>query len=97
MNVLGFNIDAEVSVSRGRIDAILELDDKVYIFEFKYKDCPQEASAEEKQKLSRASLDEAMTQIKDRGYQQKYEGGNKKVYQAAFVFLGRDNIEMDSF
>ena len=28
MNVLGFKIDAEVSVSKGRIDAVLELKTK---------------------------------------------------------------------
>jgi len=35
-----------------------------------------------------------MNQIKNRGYAKKYEGSGKTVYQAAFAFLGRDNIEM---
>ena len=44
MTTLGFDIDAEVPTSRGRIDAVLELEDRVYVFEFKYVACPPEAS-----------------------------------------------------
>ena len=94
MTVLGFNIDAEVSVSRGRIDAVLELDDKVYVLEFKYKDCAFDAEPEAKQKLFAEALEEAAAQIKGRGYADKYKNSGKAVYQAAFAFLGRDDIEM---
>ncbi|MCL1975948.1 MAG: PD-(D/E)XK nuclease domain-containing protein [Firmicutes bacterium] len=44
MSVLGFNTEAEVSMAKGRIDAVLELEDKVYIMEFKYKDCEPNTS-----------------------------------------------------
>ena len=94
MNVLGFDIDAEVSVSKGRVDAVLELDDKVYIIEFKYKDCKPDESLENKQKLFESALNEAMGQINGRGYYKKYVGSGKILYQAAFAFLGRDDIEM---
>ena len=94
MNVLGFNIDPEVSVSGGRIDAVLEVDDKVFIMEFKYEKCDASASRETKQKLFDKALDEGMRQIKDKGYAQKYTDSDKKVYLSAFAFLGRDNIEM---
>jgi len=94
LNLLGFEIDAEVSVSGGRVDAVLELGDKAYVFEFKYKDCPQEASPEAKRAIFDSALEEGMGQIKNRGYAKKYEGSGKTVYQAAFAFLGRDNIEM---
>ena len=94
MNLLGFDIDAEVSVSGGRIDATLELDDKVYIMEFKYKGCDPEATPEGKRKLFDNVLEEGMKQIKDRGYAKKYIGSGKTIYLAAFAFLGRDNIEM---
>jgi hypothetical protein len=83
-----------LTVSGGRIDAVLELDDKVFIMEFKYKDCSPNADQEEKRRLFDEALDEALDQIKDRGYSQKYEGGGKTIYQAAFAFLGRDEIEM---
>jgi hypothetical protein len=94
MNVLGFECNAEVSTATGRIDAVLELDDKVYIVEFKYKECPAEATPEEKTELFAKALAEGINQMKDRGYSRKYSTGGKKVYQAAFVFLGRDDIEM---
>jgi hypothetical protein len=94
MRVLGVDMDVEVSVSTGRVDAVVEVDDKVYIFEFKYQNCEPEASDEEKQKLFNAALTNAMNQIKDRGYAKKYTGSGKRIYQVAFAFLGRDNIEM---
>jgi len=96
LNLLGFKIAAEVSVSGGRIDAVLELQDKVYIMEFKYKDCPQDATAEDKAALFEEALGEGINQIKDRGYSKKYSASGKKVYHAAFAFLGRDDIEMRS-
>ena len=94
MNVLGFEMEAEVSVSQGRIDAMLELADKVYILEFKYSDCEPDVSAEEKQKLFAAALKKGMEQIKAKGYSRRYAGSGKTIYQAAYAFLGRDDIEM---
>ena len=94
LRVLGFDIDAEVSASGGRVDAVLELGDKVYVMEFKYKSCLTDASAEDKRKLFAEALDKGLAQIKDRGYYKKYTGSGKTIYQAAFAFLGRDDIEM---
>jgi hypothetical protein len=94
MKLLGFDVDAEVATAKGRIDATLELEDKVYVMEFKYKDCPPDASPEEKRSLFDEALEEGMRQIKDRGYADKYEGSGKAIYQAAFAFLGRDDIDM---
>jgi len=94
MTLLGFDTDVEVSVSRGRVDAVLELDDKSYILEFKYVKCSADANEDEKQKLLDAALTDAMNQINDRGYGDKYKGGGKTVYKAAFAFLGRDDIEI---
>ena len=94
MNLLGFDIEAEASVSGGRVDAVLELGDKVYVVEFKYEHCARDASPEEKRKLFDKALDEGLEQIMNRGYAKKYEGSGKTVYQAAFAFLGRDDIEL---
>ena len=94
LNLFGFETDAEVSVSGGRIDSILELDDKVYILELKYAPCPSDAMPEEKQSLFEKALDDGMAQIKDKGYAKKYVKSGKKVYLVAFAFLGRDAIEM---
>ena len=94
LNLLGFDIDPEVSVSGGRIDAVLENHDKVYIMEFKYFKCEPDASPEEKRKLFDKSLEEGMQQIIDRGYCAKYAGSGKNIYQVALVFLGRDDIDI---
>ena len=94
MTVLGFNIAAEVSVSCGRMDAVLELDDKVYVIEFKFVKCDKNASDGEKAKLVDKALKEGMNQIDGRGYHKKYIGSGKTIYKATFAFLGRDNIEM---
>jgi hypothetical protein len=94
MNALGLYMDAEVSVSGGRIDAVLEYADKAYVMEFKYESCKPDVDPEQKQKLFEKALDEGMKQIKDKGYADKYAGSGKTVYHAAFAFLGRDEIEM---
>ena len=94
MSILGFDIDAEVSTSKGRIDAVLELADIVYVMEFIYMDCEPDAKQETKRKIFDEALEVGMKQIKDRGYIDRFAGSGKKVCQAAFAFLGRDNIEM---
>ena len=94
MNVLGFDMDVETSVSGGRVDAVLEQSDKVYVMEFKYMDCPPDTAPSDKQKLFEQALDSGMRQIESRGYAKKYAGGGKSIYKAAFAFLGRDDIEM---
>jgi len=94
MMMLSYDMRVEVSVSRGRIDALLELVDRVYIMEFKYTDCPENADNERKQKLFADTLDDAMGQIEGKGYANKYRGSTKTVQKVAFAFLGRDEIEM---
>jgi hypothetical protein len=94
MSVLGFDMAAEVSTAKGRIDAVLELDDKVYVMEFKYRDCAPDALRETKQKLFEEALEEGMRQIKEREYAKKYAGSGKTICQAVFAFLGRDDIAM---
>ena len=94
MNLLGFSIETEVSVSGGRIDAVLDYADKVYIMEFKYAHCAPDAAPEEKRKLFDKVLEEGLQQITDKGYADRYIGGGKEIIKAAFAFLGRDDIEV---
>ena len=94
MSVLGFDMEAEVSTSKGRIDAVLELADKAYVMEFKYEHCDKDAPPEEKRNLFDKALGDGMKQIKDRGYADKFAGSGKDVILAAFAFLGSDDIEM---
>lgn len=54
--MLGVQVDAEVVTNRGRIDAVVELDDHIFLFEFKLN----------------GSAQEALNQIKEKEYVQKY-------------------------
>ena len=94
MIMLGFDIDVEVSTSRGRIDAILELSDKAYIMEFKYEKCPSGVNRDEKAALFDTALTSAIEQINNKGYGDRFKGSGKSIYKTAFAFLGRDEIEM---
>ena len=94
LSLLGFDVNAEVSVSGGRVDAVLEQRERVYVMEFKYEKCEKGADPEEKQRLFGKALTEGLKQIEDKGYAKKYEGSGKEVVKAAFAFLGRDDIEM---
>ncbi len=60
---MGLDVQSEVSTARGRADAIVEFDDKVYCFEFK---------------LDRSAR-EALEQLKSRGYADKYRNTGRKI------------------
>ena len=94
MNVHGFDVDAESSVSKGRIDAALKFGNSVYVMEFKYVKCPPKVGDEKKKALVDKALCEGMEQIKARGYYKKYVSSGKTIYLAAFAFLGKDDVEM---
>lgn len=55
--MLGFRAGAEVQTNQGRIDAVVEVKDHIFLFEFKLD----------------GSEEEALQQIKDREYYQKYQ------------------------
>ena len=61
--LMGFQIQVEVTTNRGRIDAVVELKDSVYLFEFKLN----------------GTKEQALEQIKRNDYAQKYQGTTKQV------------------
>ncbi len=62
-NLLGFKVEPESRTNVGRIDAVLETQGRVYIFEFKVDQ----------------SADAAITQIKDKNYFQKFKHSGKQI------------------
>ncbi|UTC74489.1 ATP-binding protein [Treponema sp. OMZ 792] len=58
-------VHTEVHCATGRADCIVELKDKVYIFEFKL--------------ISTGTAEDAIKQIKDKNYAGKYSGSGKKI------------------
>ena len=61
--LIGLRIEAEVKTNEGRIDAVAEVADHIYLFEFK---------------LDR-SAEEALQQIQDHAYAQKYQLHGKPI------------------
>jgi len=74
----GVNAQSEVITSRGRIDLVIDLEDKIYIIEFK---CGQSAEA-------------GLKQIKKKGYAEKYKKIGKKLILMGINFsLENKNVE----
>jgi hypothetical protein len=69
--LLGYQLEAEVRTNDGRIDCVLHTDNVIYVIEFKLN----------------GTKEDALQQIKDKQYSQKYQGSDKKV-----VLLG---VEFD--
>ena len=68
--LLGMTIEAEVRTNKGRIDCVLQTDERIYIIEFKLD----------------GSKEEAMAQIHDKQYAQKYQGSNKQMVLLGVAF-----------
>ncbi len=72
--LLGIYIKSEVHSSKGRADSIVETTTHVFIFEFKFN----------------RSADEAMQQIKDKGYANAFQASGKKVIGIGANFVSKD-------
>ncbi|WP_035256141.1 ATP-binding protein [Desulfatirhabdium butyrativorans] len=68
--LMGLQAGVEVRTSRGRIDAVVELDEGVFLFEFKLG----------------GNAETALAQMRDRGYAEPYAGANKPVHLIGAVF-----------
>jgi len=68
-------VHTEVHCTTGRADCVVEFQDKVYIFEFKLtsNENAEDSSAED------AAAKNAVKQIKEKGYADKYSGSGKKI------------------
>ncbi len=70
---LNYRVDMEVKTNKGRMDAVVETPDYIYIFEFKLDESPEEA----------------INQIKEREYFQKYALSNKKLVLLGVNFASK--------
>jgi len=70
LRTLGVDCEAEVSTVCGRVDAVIETAEYVYVIEFKLGE----------------SSDAAMGQINDKGYANKWLGGSRRVYKVGVAF-----------
>ena len=67
---LGFRIKVEQNTNKGRMDAVVETENYVYIFEFK---------------LNKTAL-EALEQIKEKEYFQRYKDTKQELYLIGVSF-----------
>lgn len=81
LRVVGAKLVMEKETDKGRIDAVLELEDKVYIIEFKFA---KNTKVKQASTLSRR----AIKQIKDKKYYEPYVGSDKRVLLLGLGFLG---------
>ena len=72
--LLGFTADVEVSTNKGRIDCVVHTDKYSYIIEFKLN----------------GTKDDALQQIKDMGYAQKYLNNGKQLVLLGIAFDHKD-------
>ncbi len=77
---MDLDVHSEVNTARGRADTIVIFDDKIYCFEFK---------------LNR-SAQEALEQLKNRGYADKYRDTGKKIILLGVNF-STERREVDEF
>lgn len=73
---MGYHIIGEDVTNKGRIDLTLFFKDKIYIFEFKVD----------------SIKGEALRQIKEKGYAEKYRGSGCEIYLVGIEF---DSNEMN--
>jgi hypothetical protein len=72
--LIGLRTQAEVKTNKGRADVVIETEQSVYIFEFKLYD----------------SKEDAIQQIKDSQYSQKYQNGGKAIHLVGVEFRDRN-------
>ena len=72
--LLGFDADSEISTSNGRIDLVIRLKNRVFIFEFKLNQPAQSA----------------LQQIKDKRYYEKYLSKDKDLTLVGISFNRED-------
>ena len=73
-NLLGFYIESEVHTQYGRADIIIHFENNVYYLGFKLD----------------KSAEEAIQQINERGYLDKYEGTDKTLHKIGINFSSKD-------
>jgi Predicted AAA-ATPase/PD-(D/E)XK nuclease superfamily len=68
---MGINIESEVHTKRGRLDAVVQTNTHVYIFEFKFN----------------KTAEIAITQLKKRGYADKFRASGKTIVGIGLNFM----------
>ena len=79
--LMGVNLDMEVLTDKGRVDGVLDFGDKIYCIEFKYG-----KSGSNMDKLT----ENAVKQIKEKKYYEKFMSEGKKVIFLGVAFIDKE-------
>ena len=82
LRLVGMKLLLEKETDKGRLDAVLELPDKVYVIEFKFGSGTRVKNVKT---LSR----QALAQIEKKQYYEPYLGGGKKIILFGIGFLDK--------
>ena len=82
LRLMGIQLLLEKETSKGRIDAVLELTDKVYILEFKF-------ATNKRIKNVQTLAKKAIQQIETQKYYEPYLGSGKKIILLGIGFLNK--------
>lgn len=74
LQLMGLNVQAEISQAKGRVDTIIFLENSIYILEFKLDE----------------SAEIALQQIKDKGYATPYLQAGKEIYLLGLNMTSKD-------
>ncbi|MDR1918257.1 MAG: PD-(D/E)XK nuclease domain-containing protein, partial [Tannerellaceae bacterium] len=80
LNLLGFQVEAELPTDKGRIDAVWVWKERVVIAEIKYA---AEGAVE-------PLLEDAFAQIRERRYPERYAGSHRRIALLAVAFAGKE-------
>ncbi len=79
--LMGVKIDLEVLTDKGRIDGVLELEDKIYLIEFKYGKTGSDMDN---------LINKAIEQIKDKKYGERFLNDSRKLVYLGVGFAGKE-------
>ena len=82
LRLIGFKLILEKETDKGRIDAVLELPDKIYVLEFKF-------APDKRVKNPVILANRAVQQIKDNGYAQPYQGSHRRIVLVGIGFINK--------
>jgi hypothetical protein len=96
MQFLGLQVIGEGSVAGGRIDGVIDRRNGCsYILELKYAKADQDTNTNtDIDTLLDNAVDDALTQIQDRGYADRYQGTGRQVHQVAIAVAGRGHVRI---
>jgi hypothetical protein len=95
LQFMGFRLLGEVNIAGGRIDAVLEQADKVYVCEIKHEKLPEDSPADKIEVALTQGVTQAFGQIEERGYAKPYEHSGKRIIKMAVAITAFKHVRVE--